>query len=160
MRIRRLALLATVSLASLNLAHGNVNESRSTAPQGRALVTASRVREAAPPSNLLERIRQLMQPGVWMSTGSTRRVLAEARCFGAPEVSLASCNGLGSLEENLAAVRAAETLRIPFDQLKELMSRGYSLDAAVRKLRPGMDYSSELRRAREQARKDLSRLSS
>lgn len=160
MRISRIALLATVSLASLSLAHGSVQESRQTAEPSRSRTALSRLENNAAQPGLLNRLKQLLQPAGWMSDGSTGRVLAEARCFGAPSIALDSCHGLGSLEENLAAVRAAERLRIPFDQLKAMMSRGYSLDAAVRKLRPGTDFSTELRRAREQARKDLGRLRS
>ena len=65
--------------------------------------------------------------------------------------------------EGAKVVCAARTIneeldfRLEADSMHRLGTRH---GAAVRKLRPGMDYSSELRRAREQARKDLSRLSS
>jgi hypothetical protein len=70
------------------------------------------------------------------------------------------CNGLGNLEEYVAAVHASRNLHIPFEMLKERIAKGETLEEAIRELRPGSDYKKEAAKAMHEAIRTVGAVSS
>src|SRR5215467_1205089 len=66
-----------------------------------------------------------------------------------------ACIGFRSLSECSAALHVSQNLNIPFADVKERVSRGDSLAAAVHALKPSADTRRALRRAEAQAREDV-----
>jgi hypothetical protein len=66
-----------------------------------------------------------------------------------------ACSGFKSMTECATALHAAQNVGISFKDLKNKMTRGEGLGAAIRDLKPGADVHSEVSRAEEQARADL-----
>jgi len=65
-----------------------------------------------------------------------------------------ACTGFKSVDECLATLHVAQNLSIPFDNLKTRVTRGASLGAALKQLKPGVDVKAETRRAAQQAQLD------
>lgn len=66
-----------------------------------------------------------------------------------------ACRGFKDLAECSAALHVAQNLNIPFADLKDRVTSGQSLGAAIRALKPRADARHEAQRAEEQAREDL-----
>jgi hypothetical protein len=67
-----------------------------------------------------------------------------------------ACSGFKSTTECAAALHAAQNVGVPFRKLKSKMTGGETLGAAIHDLKPGADVRSEVSRAEEQAKADLS----
>ena len=65
-----------------------------------------------------------------------------------------SCQGFSSEDECLTTLHTAHNLNLPFDQLKEKVTAGSQLEAAVHELKPDVDAKGAVERARQQARSD------
>jgi hypothetical protein len=65
--------------------------------------------------------------------------------------------GFDQLGAFVSAVRVSDNLKIPFDQLKTLLTgpEPKSLGQAIKELRPAADVAAEVRKAEAQAKKDL-----
>lgn len=164
MRNRVLMLTAAVLLIVTGWSRGSANNTEQA--MSRQPLVSRQAGENKSQLGLWDRLREVFASSDEFSeltfgqARSARRILAEARCFDAPAISPASCNGFDSVAEYLAAIRASENLEIPFARVKFLMERGKSLEQAIRTLRPGVDYTSEVRRAREMAAKELREMKS
>jgi hypothetical protein len=66
-----------------------------------------------------------------------------------------ACRGFRDLSECSAALHASQNLNIPFADLKDRVTSGQSLDAAIHAFKPKADSRREAQRARQQARADL-----
>jgi hypothetical protein len=69
-----------------------------------------------------------------------------------------AASGFGDLGEFISTVHVSDNLDIPFDELKSRVTGpdGRSLGDAIRELRPTANPTVEIKRAREQARRDQS----
>ena len=67
-----------------------------------------------------------------------------------------AASGFGDLGEFISTVHVSDNLDIPFHELKSRVTgpAGRSLGEAIRELRPTADPGVEIKRAREQARRD------
>ena len=67
-----------------------------------------------------------------------------------------AASGFGDLGEFISTLHVSDNLDIPFQELKVRVTGpdGRSLDDAIRELRPTADSGAEIRRAREQAKRD------
>lgn len=72
-----------------------------------------------------------------------------------PSARSATCMGFDSVSDCVASLHAAQNLGIPFASLKEKVTSGRKLSAAIHDLKPGVDAASEARRAEEQAQADM-----
>jgi len=66
-----------------------------------------------------------------------------------------ACRGFKDLSECSAALHVAQNLNIPFADLKDRVTSGQSLGAAIHGLKPKANSKREAQRAEEQAREDL-----
>jgi hypothetical protein len=65
-----------------------------------------------------------------------------------------ACQGFSSEDECATALHTAHNLNLPFDRLKEKVTAGSQLEAAVHDLKPDVDAKGAVERARQQARSD------
>ena len=65
-----------------------------------------------------------------------------------------ACQGFSSEDECVTTLHTAHNLNLPFDQLKEKVTAGSQLEAAVHELKPDVDAKGAVERARQQARSD------
>lgn len=65
-----------------------------------------------------------------------------------------ACQGFSSADDCATALHTAHNLNLPFDQLKEKVTAGTQLEAAVHELKPDVDAKGAVERARQQARSD------
>jgi hypothetical protein len=66
-----------------------------------------------------------------------------------------ACKGFRDLGECSAALHVSQNLNVPFAEVKDKMTSGQSLGAAIHALKPKADAQREARRALEQALEDL-----
>lgn len=66
-----------------------------------------------------------------------------------------ACEGFPSEDECAVALHTAHNLNLPFDQLKQRVTAGSKLEAAVQELKPDVDAQGAVQRARQQARADM-----
>ena len=66
-----------------------------------------------------------------------------------------ACRGFRDLGECSAALHVAQNLNVPFADVKDKVTGGQSLGAAIHALKPKADAPREARRALEQALEDL-----
>jgi hypothetical protein len=68
-----------------------------------------------------------------------------------------AANGFQDLKDFVATVRAANNLKVPFNELKHKMGDGSSkeLQKAIHALKPDVDPKVELKKASEQAKQDI-----
>jgi len=72
-----------------------------------------------------------------------------------PSARSAACMGFDSVSDCAASLHAAQNLGIPFASLKDKVTSGRKLSAAIHDLKPGVDAAAEARRAEEQAKADM-----
>jgi hypothetical protein len=66
-----------------------------------------------------------------------------------------ACDGFKTTNLCAATLHAAKNLNVSFRQLKEKVTGGQRLQAAIEQLKPGADAKSEVRKAEQQAHNDL-----
>jgi len=65
-----------------------------------------------------------------------------------------ACEGFSSEDDCATALHTAHNLNLPFDQLKQRVTAGTQLEAAVRELKPDVDAKGAVERAQQQVRAD------